>query len=95
MTSNQPCLNCHGQDLFEEYQGSELTCASCGFVGFVEKIPDVCDLVDSIININLTNTLHEEMIRFAEELNMNRDICDIIGNLKIVSQKPPSRRKKC
>jgi transcription initiation factor TFIIIB Brf1 subunit/transcription initiation factor TFIIB len=95
MTSNQQCLNCHGQDLFEEYQGSELTCASCGFVGFVEKIPDVCDLVESIININLTNTLHEEMIRFAEELNMNRDICDIIGNLKIVSQKPPSRRKKC
>ncbi len=95
MTSNQRCLNCHGQDLFKEYQGSELTCASCGFVGFVEKIPDVCDLVESIVNINLTNTLHEEMIRFAEELNMNHDISDIIGNLKIVSQKPPSRRKKC
>jgi len=95
MTSNQRCLNCHDQDLFEEYQGSELTCASCGFVGFVEKIPDVCDLVESIVNINLTNTLHEEMIRFAEELNMNRDISEIIGNLKIVNQKPPSRRKKC
>jgi transcription initiation factor TFIIIB Brf1 subunit/transcription initiation factor TFIIB len=95
MTSNQRCLNCHGQHLFEEYQGSELTCASCGFIGFVQKIPDVCDLVESIVNINLTNTLHEEMIRFAEELNMNRDISDIIGNLKIVSQKPPSRRKKC
>jgi|LakMenEpi03Aug12_release.lakeMendotaPanAssembly.Ray.scaffolds.fasta_scaffold12161_6 transcription initiation factor TFIIIB Brf1 subunit/transcription initiation factor TFIIB len=95
MTSNQRCLNCHGQDLFEEYQGSELTCASCGFVGFVEKIPDVYDLVESIVNINLTNTLHEEMIRFAEELNMNRDISEIIGNLKIVNQKPPSRRKKC
>ena len=95
MKSNQRCLNCHRQDLFEEYQGSELTCASCGFVGFVEKIPDVCDLVESIVNINLTNTLHEEMIRFAEELNMNRDIYEIIGNLKIVSQKPPSRHKKC
>jgi hypothetical protein len=95
MTSNQRCLNCHGQDLFEEYQGSEITCASCGFVGFVEKIPDVCDLVESIVNIRLTNSIHEEMIRFAEELNMNRDISDIIGNLKIVSQKPPSRRKKC
>ena len=95
MTSNQRCINCPGQDLFEEYQGSELTCSSCGFIGLVDKIPDVCDLVECIDKISLTNPLHQEMIRFAEELNMNRDISDIIGNLKIVSQKPPSRRKKC
>lgn len=92
MTSNYRCLNCKGQDLFEEYQGSELTCASCGFIGLVEKIPDVCDLVESIVNISLTN---KHMIRFAEELVMNRDISDIICNLKIVKQKPPSIPKKC
>jgi hypothetical protein len=91
MTSNQRCLNCKGQDLFEEYQGSELTCASCGFIGLVEKIPDVSDLVECIGNISLTN---KHMINFAEELIMNRDISDIIGNLKIVNQKPPSTRKK-
>ena len=89
MTSNYRCLNCKGQDLFEEYQGSELTCASCGFIGLVEKIPDVCDL---IVNISLSSPLHKEMIKFAEKLNTNRDISDIIGNLKIVSQKPPYRR---
>ena len=93
MTSNQRCLNCHGQDLFEEYKGSELTCASCGFIGLVEKIVDVCELVESIDNISLTNSLHKEMIKFSEEMNMNRDISDIIGNLKIVNQKPPSRHK--
>lgn len=95
MTSNQRCINCQGQDLFEEYQGSELTCSSCGFIGLVEKMPDVCDLVDSIVNIRLTNPLHEEMIKFAEELNMNSDVSDIFGKLKIVTQKPPSRRKNC
>jgi len=95
MTSNQRCLNCHGQDIFEEYQGSELTCASCGCIGLVEKIPDVCDLVESIVNIRLTNSIHEEMIRFAEELNMNYDISEMISNLKVVTQKPPSRHKNC
>ena len=91
MTSNKRCLNCQGQDLFEEYEGSELTCASCGFIGLVERIPDVCEL---IVKISLADSLHEEMIKFAEELNMNRDISDIIGDLRIVTQKPPSRRKQ-
>jgi hypothetical protein len=95
MTSNQRCLNCHGQDLFEEYQGSELTCGSCGCIGFVQKIPEVCDLVESIVKISLTNSIHEEMIKFAEEMNMNRDISEMISKLNIVTQKPPSCHKNC
>lgn len=84
MTSLLRCSICKSADLKEEYEGAEITCTGCGYIGCIEQTPcvySISGLKESLES--LEDRKHREMEAFAAEMEKNVDISDALSQLLV------------
>ena len=89
MTSLLRCSICKSSDLKEEYEGAEITCTGCGYVGCIESVYSVSGLKESLESVE--DRKHRDMEAFAAEMERNVDISDTLSQLSVRQRR--ERRK--
>ena len=84
MSSLLRCSICKSSDLKEEYEGAEITCTGCGYIGCIEQIPSVYSLFTLKESLeSVEDRKHREMEAFAAEMERNVDISDTLSQLSV------------
>jgi len=82
------CSICKSSDLKEEYEGAEITCTGCGYVGCIESVYSVSGLKESLESLeSVEDRKHREMEAFAAEMERNVDISDTLSQLSVRQRK--------
>jgi transcription initiation factor TFIIIB Brf1 subunit/transcription initiation factor TFIIB len=81
MSSLLRCSICKSSDLKEEYEGAEITCTGCGYVGCIESVYSLSGLKESLESVE--DRKHREMEAFAAEMEKNVDISDTLSQLSV------------
>ena len=84
MTSLLRCSICKSSALVQEYEGAEMTCTGCGYVGCVEQTPCVFSLSSLKESLDTDeDRKHREMEAYAAEMESNVDIADALSQLSV------------
>ena len=81
MSSLLRCSICKSSALKEEYEGAEITCTGCGYVGCIESVYSLSGLKESLESVE--DRKHREMEAFAAEMEKNVDISDTLSQLSV------------
>jgi len=81
MTSLLRCSICKSSALVQEYEGAEMTCTGCGYVGCVECVFSLSSLKESLETDE--DRKHREMEAYAAEMESNVDIADTLSQLSV------------
>jgi transcription initiation factor TFIIIB Brf1 subunit/transcription initiation factor TFIIB len=81
MTSLLRCSICKSSALLQEYEGAEITCTGCGYVGCIESVYSLSSLKESLETDE--DRKHREMEAYAAEMESNVDIADTLSQLSV------------
>ena len=85
MTFLMRCSICKSSDLKEEYEGAEITCTGCGYVGCIESVYSVSGLKEALESVE--DRKHRDMEAFAAEMERTVDISDTLSQLSVTQRR--------
>ena len=81
MTSLLRCSICKSSALKQEFEGAEITCTGCGYVGCIESVYSLSGLKESLESDE--DRKHRDMEAFSAEMERNVDISDSLSQLSV------------